>query len=388
MEHPRKLLVLAGGGTGGHLFPALAVAEAMCELDGQIDVQFYCTTRAIDAEILDRYGIERIVQPVRPLSMKPWHWPAFLRAWRASCRLCQDRMRRRRPAVVLGSGGFGSGPAVHAARRLGVPRALLNPDVVPGRGNRHLARMADAVFVQWPEAVAHFADPSVVHVTGCPVRREFAAVRREEGIRLFGLDPARRTLLVTGASQGARTLNEAVVALLGELRRRRGWQVLHLSGRLDFARVAAAYRAESVAGRVCAFTHQMPAALAAADLVVSRAGASSLAELTASGKPAILLPYPYHRDQHQWANAQVLVRAGAARAVRDCRDATGNSVALGRVLLPLMDNPAELETMAEASARMARRDAAIRVARILLDLAGSNDPRAGGRGGFDGRDGP
>ncbi len=370
-----RLIILAGGGTGGHLYPAIAVAHALRELDQRVEMQLFCTERPIDAQILGRLEIASVTQQVRPFRSAPWYWPAFYKAWRASCRMCRDRMRRRPPAVVLGTGGFGAGPAIHVAHRMGLPTALLNPDAIPGRGNRHLARMADAIFVQWPETVSRFSDKSIVRVTGCPVRREFTAATRDEGIRRFELDPHKKVLLVTGASQGARTLNLAVLALLPELRRRDDWQVLHLSGQLEFDRVLAAYREQLPSGRVLAFTPGMPAAMAAADLVVSRAGASTLAELTATGKPSILLPYPFHSDQHQWANAQVLVRAGAAIAIRDQVDPAMNSAALSRLLLPLMADPGKLAPLAAAAASIGRPDAAAVVAQAVRDMAEAHGAR-------------
>jgi len=375
----RPLIVLAGGGTGGHLFPAVAVAEAIGQTNHQVELLVLSTDRPLDRAILEPTGIAWRAQPVRPWPGKPWRLPGFYLAWRRSLRLAKQLMRQRRPATVLGTGGYGAGPAVHTAWQLGVPTALLNPDRLAGRANRHLASRAKIVFAQWPQSVAAFPPSVDVRALGCPVRRDFRAATRAEGVAKFGLDPNRRTLLITGASQGARTVNRAVVHLLGRLAAHRQWQVLHLSGELDYTEVRQAYAATGLPGTVLAFTESMADAMAAADLVVSRAGAGTLAELTCMGRPSVLLPYPFDRLKHQVANAQVLAEAGAAVLVDDQIDPQRNAALLGPALDALMDDAARLETMSLAARQLGRPDAAVAVARDLLELAGISPNRGGDR---------
>ena len=291
-ETPR--IVFAGGGTGGHLYPPLAVAVALrVRLPGS-RIAFHCTHRPIDRRILESSGFEVVPQKVQALRTgRPWTWPSFLAAWVSERRACRRAFDADRPAVVVGTGGFASGPPVVEAHRAGIPTALLNPDVIPGRANRYLASRADAVFVQWDESRRWFAGHHGLQVTGCPVRTDFCRADRSTGIALFGLNPERKTLLVTGASLGARTVNEAVVALRDELAMREGWQLLHITGTGDHETVVAAYAGHSLPARVLAFTDRMADALAAADLVVARAGASSLAEITALGRPSVLMPVSY-----------------------------------------------------------------------------------------------
>jgi len=372
--------VFAGGGTGGHLFPALAVVDALRARVEPIEVSFFCTDRPIDRDVLGPAGVEAVPQWVRPVPSRPWQWPAFLSRWRESLRLCRKIFTRRRPAVVVGAGGYASGPPVHVALRMGIPTFLLNPDAVPGRANLHLARRGglSGIFAQWDVTAGHFPATAPVEVTGCPVRPAFRATHRAgvgEILRSFELDPHRHTLLVTGASQGARTINETMMQLAHALDFS-GWQVLHLAGPGDAERVARAYTPPGsgpgtgrLPGRVLAFTDRMADAMSAADLIVSRAGASTLAEILALGRPSILLPYPYHRDQHQRRNAMVLAEAGAAAFVEDARSAEANVGRLGAVLAQLMKNGPQRSAMGAAARELDRPDAADHIARRVAQTA-------------------
>ena len=368
------LVAFAGGGSGGHLYPSLAVADAIRTLAPDARFVFFGTGRSIDADVLCAYDAQFVRQPVRPLPSKVWHWPAFLIAWRNSTRACREFFSKHRPVAVVGSGGYASAPSIFEAARAGIPAVLLNPDAVPGKANRALQSRVDAVFTQWPDTREHFRRADLVQVTGCPVRPEFKQARRSDGIEHFGLDPDKRVLLVTGASQGARSINQAVIAavpVLAETGTWDRWQLLHLTGNNDQAEAEAAYREHGVAARVVGYSKHMALALAAADLVVSRAGASTLAEITALGRPSVLMPYPYHKDQHQVANARMLVKAGAARMVPDQIDPAVNAPALANVLGRLVNREQELTRLAAAARRMGTTSAASDIARHLLGLNGN-----------------
>jgi UDP-N-acetylglucosamine--N-acetylmuramyl-(pentapeptide) pyrophosphoryl-undecaprenol N-acetylglucosamine transferase len=325
---------------------------------------------------------------------------------------------------VLGLGGYAAGPAVVAARRLGVRTAILNPDAIPGSANRRLAAYADVVVLQWDVSRRHFPPPVRCETLGCPIRGAFAGVltsprpsigghgdpsigghggpphlRGDDppmssgaGLRAresysgasepaqsaasarahFELATERPVLVVTGASQGARTVNQAVQAVWPALSAEHPeWQLLHLTGTADEAAARRAYEAAGAAARVAAFTHEMHLALAAADVVVSRAGASTLAELTALGKPSILMPYPYHRDRHQHANGQVLVDAGAAVMLEDHREASVNRGPLLEALRRLMGDAGLRHDMRKSALALGRPDAARAVARLLAGSASS-----------------
>ncbi len=366
----RPLMVFAGGGTGGHLFPAVAVAEALIRRSADIDIEFYTTQRPLDDQILGGREWHFTPQSVRPFRIAPWHWPGFWWHWRRSVRLGRRRMGARMPSVVVGTGGYGAGPAIHAAHPLGVPTALINPDASPGRANRHLARYVDAVFCQWDTSARQFPNVSLVVATGCPVRGSFLECDVRTARSALGLDPDRSTLLVTGASQGARTINQAVCEILDDLAEKcENWQILHLTGHLDYDRIRAAYQGRYEHAVVLPFTDKMAEAIVASDLVLSRAGASTLAELTAVGRPSVLLPYPYHRDMHQAENAKVLADAEAAIVLEDRIDPKANAEQLRPMLSGLMGYSERLDKMATAAKKIGRPDAADVVADHLMKMA-------------------
>ncbi|MCG3125342.1 MAG: UDP-N-acetylglucosamine--N-acetylmuramyl-(pentapeptide) pyrophosphoryl-undecaprenol N-acetylglucosamine transferase [Phycisphaerae bacterium] len=362
--------VFSGGGTGGHLFPGIAVADALRRIDPAADITFLTTNRPIDAQLLSQRDYRQVPQSVQPLPAwsRPWRWLGFLSAWRASCAAARRILTELNPHAVLGLGGYAAAPAVVEARRMGIRTAILNPDAIPGAANRRLARYADLVVMQWHDSAPHFRAGTNCRALGCPVRRDFAAVEQRAAREHFELSVERPVLLVTGASQGARTINRAVTHVASEfLRRNPDWQILHLSGQADEGEVRAAYEAADVRrATVLAFTHEMNHALCAADVVVSRAGASTLAELTLLGRASILLPYPYHRDRHQHANGQVLVDAGAAAMLEDRIAPEQNAGPLLEALLRLAD-PDVRRGMSAAAGRLARPDAADAVARWLAD---------------------
>ncbi len=362
------LIVFAGGGTGGHLYPSLAIAEALRSKISSARFMFIATQRSVDQRILGQVDAEVVQQPLVALHRAPWRWVRTLTGYRQSSLLCRSMFERNRPAVIIGTGGLGSVPAMRAARRAGIPTAILNPDALPGRANRFLADSVDVVFAQWEETEAHLPRKSHVITCGCAIRAGFNQVSRDEGIKLFGLDVDRRTLLITGASQGARTINEAVIGNIDLFESLPGWQLLHLTGDADLDTVQAAYDRSNVRSRVLPFTDDMAHALAAADLVLARAGASSLAEITAVGRPAILMPYPYHKDMHQLANARCLVRASAARIMHDRIDTDINVPALREALGSLMTNDDARSAMAAAARRVGHGQASAQIATHLIEL--------------------
>lgn len=363
--------VFAGGGTGGHIYPGLSVAEALRRRRPDVEVVFLATGRPIDREVIPAAGHRLVQQSVRPLPSlrRPWQIPGFLWHWFAGKRLAGSVLRD--DAVVLGLGGYAAGPGIRVAVSRGLPTAIVNPDLVPGKANVWAAGKVDEVYCQWPESASHFpdADPSRIIATGCPIRGNITGGDRAAAAAEFGLDAGRRTLVVTGASQGSKSVNEAVLALGGLLDRHAGdWQVLHLTGRGDHDAVAPRWAGRRIAVRTVPFTGRMDLVYALADLVISRAGAGTLAELTAVGRASILMPYPHHGDQHQRRNAEVLAARGAAVVQTDHIDPAANAAGLGPVLERLMAAPAEVAGMAEAARSIGKPDAADRVAERLITL--------------------
>ncbi len=362
-----QTILLAGGGTGGHLYPGVSVAEALRELNPAIKPVFLCTTRDIDRTILGNTGFDFIPQPIVPPVKTVAGLIRFWKSWRETLELVQQLLSSDQPFAVLGLGGYAAGVAVKLAARKKVPAAILNQDVIPGKANRYLLKYVNEVFCQFEETRSQVpsAHWSKLLVTGCPIRRDIRSMpTRESAAARLSLDLKLNTLVVTGASQGAQTVNEAVLATLSTLRHQ-GWQVLHLAGKEHASTVQARYAEHAIAARVVDFTPAMADVFAVADLVVARSGASTCAELTACGLPSILMPYPFHKDMHQRANAKVLEDAGAAIILNDEKDAAKNSEKMRPVLELLLFGDAKRRAMADASRRLGKPDAADQVASSL-----------------------
>lgn len=363
-----RTILLAGGGTGGHLYPGVSVAEALRELNPEIKPVFLCTTREIDRTILSNTGFDFVPQPIVPPVKTVAGLIRFWRTWRETQELIRQILGSDRPFAVLGLGGYAAGAAVKLAAQKKIPTAILNQDVIPGKANRYLLKYVKEVYCQFDEARREIPQshwPKIV-ATGCPIRRDIRKLpTRESAAARLGLDLKLNTLMVTGASQGAQTVNEAVLATLSTMRHQ-GWQVLHLAGKDHASTVQARYAQHAIAARVVDFTPAMADVFAVADLVVARSGASTCAELTACGLPSILMPYPFHKDMHQRANAKVLEDAGAAIILDDEKDAGKNSAKMRPMLESLLFDDAKRRSMADASRRLGKPDAADQVASALV----------------------
>jgi UDP-N-acetylglucosamine--N-acetylmuramyl-(pentapeptide) pyrophosphoryl-undecaprenol N-acetylglucosamine transferase len=363
-------IFLAGGGTGGHLYPGIAVAEALRRAAPDCKPVFLCTQREIDRVILEPTGFEFIAQPIVPPVRTIGGLLKFWKSWRETKDLIRQNLRQRKPAAVVGLGGYAAGVAVKAAATRGIPTAIINPDVIPGRANQYLMRYTRKVCCQFAET-AERVDAKYrakLVVTGCPIRSDIGELpTRADAAARLGLDPRLSTLAITGASQGAQTINEAIVSLATDLKLQ-GWQILHLAGRDHAMSVRDRYRELNVEARVIDFTPAMADVWAVTELAVSRAGASSCAELTACGVASILLPYPFHKDMHQRANAQVLSNAGAAVCVDDEKDAKKNADKLRPIVHSLMHDLAKRRDMSAAAREIGKPDAADEVARIVIEM--------------------
>jgi len=362
-------IILAGGGTGGHLFPGVAVAQGLRALDPAIRVTWLCTDRALDGAQLARYGIPYDVLPAPRLT--GWAaWLTFPFAFLAAVRRAGAYLDERKPGAVVSLGGYGGAPAVRAAAGRGLPAVLLEQNVIPGRANRYLARRARRVLTQWEESVTRFGRSAPkVEVTGNPVREEIVRRDPAEARRSLGLRPELRTLLVMGGSQGAGGINRAFLgqaALVGAYRDR--LQILHLAGAEPAAaELRTAYAAAGVAATVLAFSDEMALVQGAADFVVSRAGGTSIAELGVLGVPAALVPYPHAAENHQWHNAQAAAKGGGAVVVEEA--ALQTEAGLRPLLERAAGDAAALASMAERMRALGRPDARRVVAERILDLA-------------------
>jgi UDP-N-acetylglucosamine--N-acetylmuramyl-(pentapeptide) pyrophosphoryl-undecaprenol N-acetylglucosamine transferase len=351
----RPVVVFAGGGTGGHLYPGLAVARA---LSGHEPVFLIPPDRG-DAERIKGEFPVAVLRAPRP-DRSRLLYPVRLAAAVARARRILTDLRA---SAVVGLGGYASVPAALAGRTLGLPLYLMQCDAVAGRATRLLARFAQGAGLGSERARDALPARLACRVTGTPLRREMQA-KGERGE--FGLDPSLPTLLVLGGSQGAEGLNTRVVEGLAA-GPSDGFQVLHCAGARDAERVRASYEALRVRGRVVDFLPEIGRAYAVADLVLARAGASTVAECAARALPAVFVPYPFHRDRQQAWNALDAVRAGAARIVEE-KDLVPE--AFRATVLGILLDPAERSAMSLASARVARPDAARDMAAHLIETFG------------------
>ncbi|MHC4549112.1 MAG: undecaprenyldiphospho-muramoylpentapeptide beta-N-acetylglucosaminyltransferase [Planctomycetota bacterium] len=351
----RKVVVFAGGGTGGHLFPGLAVARALPSIEPVFLVP------------PDRGDAERIAGEFRTLSLpaprlqpRPWLFPA--RLVRAT-QQARGFLRKLDAVALVGLGGYASVPGALAARSLGLPLYLMECNAVPGKATRFLARFATGIGLGAARARVNLPGAAPCRVTGTPLRGEVQAPADQ---RAFGLERHLPTLLVLGGSQGAEGLNSRVLDGMRTCPRR-AFQVLHFSGSRDIDRVSAGYRELEIPARVIDFSPDIGRAYAVADLVLSRAGASTVAECTALRRPAVFVPYPWHKDRQQAHNAWEAVRAGAARIVEE---ADLDPPTLCEIVDEILLDEPQRRKMAEAAGAVARPQAARDMAAHLVESLG------------------
>ena len=355
----------AGGGSGGHISPGIAIAQRLATRAPNIKSVFLCSTRAIDADMLRQAGAIAEPIPASPPSLK--HALKFTRNFFAAKRRATQVMRERDIRHIVSLGGFVTAPVVVAARKLGIPITLLNLDATPGRANRFV--QSRATHVLSAVAATGLARWNGIAL-GFPVRRCAIAPGDAQSCRtILGLEPNRFTLLVTGASQGATSLNEFVPHFAARNKDLfLQWQIVHLTGggESDAARMRGEYARLGVKALVTPFVHEMGVAWGAADVALTRAGANSVAEVEMNNVPAIFVPYPYHKDLHQKANAQPLVNAGAAAMALDKLDRDFNMQSIGIVLEKLMLDDGARNAMRAALLAMPKIDAADAVAQLVL----------------------
>lgn len=349
--------ILAGGGTGGHVIPALAIANQLKKSYGA-EVLFIGTARGIENRLVPAAGFP--LQLVQVGALKNVSLVTRLKTAFDLPRAIWDAGRMLNefaPDVVIGVGGYASGPAMVAAVMKHIPTLAFEPNVVPGFANRVVARFVSAAAVHFEETAKYFRHASV---TGVPVRQAFFEIRPKLG--------GTPTLLVFGGSQGAHAINEAMIRCLPALQREApGIRIIHQTGERDYNDALAAYRGLGEAAEVSKFIEDMPAAFARADLVVCRSGASTVAEIAAAGKPAVFVPFPRAADDHQTVNALALERAGAAVLVEESKL---EGVWLAETIAVLLGDRARLARMSAAARGLAHPDAARDIAAMAARVAG------------------
>lgn len=357
MSSPK--ILLAGGGTGGHVFPMIAVADALRALKPELAVEFVGTPKGLESHWVPRSGY-----PLRLVEILPLRGGGLGGVVRGAFRAARVSLAERRllgqdrPSAVFSIGGYAAGPVAAAARSLGVPVALMEPNSAIGLANRWMAPFVQRAYTAFAGAERHFA-PELVLRTGVPIRAEFQPRPYAPGAPL--------RVLVLGGSQGASSLNEVLPEAFSRLALE--LSVVHQCGPAHAQGVLERYRRSSgrVQASVVPFIEDMPGALAGADLVVSRSGASAVSEICAVGRPSLLVPYPYAAGDHQRLNARALEQEGASV----CVDPRGLSVAkLVEMLGELLADPARLGRMARRAGALGRPEAARLIALDLLALAG------------------
>ena len=348
-------IVIACGGTGGHLFPGIAVAEALRERGGESLILI--SEKEIDALAIrghDDFSFRTVPAMAMPRLFSPKMIPFSLRFLR-TLRHCNRMISDFSADAVLGMGGFTSLAPLMAGRRQGAKVFIHESNAFPGKANRLAGRGADSVLLGMSACSRHFPGKDV-EVVGTPLRKVMRQEHDKGGaLAHFGLEEGKKTLLVMGGSQGARGINRAVTGALENISGL-GMQVIHLTGPADFKAIQEDYRGATLPHAVLAFCHEMQLAYAAADIAIARSGASSLAELSAFSLPTILVPFPHATDDHQTLNARVYEDCGAAKMLKE-EDIQARS--LGMLLDDLTaKNGAVLADMASAMDRIAIRDAA------------------------------
>ena len=371
-----KAFVFAGGGTGGHIYPSLAIIEELKAIDPSCSVHILCSQRAIDRQILEQEAIEFTPIPAMPVSTKPRGFIKFITSWGPSLRATRERIRaykdQNKDVILVAMGGFVAAPAARGGHCERVPVCLVNLDAVPGKANVLIAKKAQVKISATP--IAGFESWERVPPI---VRRSMndgdQAMSAGDARASFGLDPATKTLLITGGSQGAASITGFVRTMVEQRPEAfAGWQVIHQVGRLmsdaDLDALRAVYQSAKINAWVERYIDGMGPALAAADLAMGRCGAGTVAECWGARVPAVFFPYPYHKDEHQKHNAQVLVDAGSAMVLTDQIEPSENLAHHGEAFAEILQSDDSRQLMIIGFDDLGAPDGASRIAERLLAI--------------------
>jgi UDP-N-acetylglucosamine--N-acetylmuramyl-(pentapeptide) pyrophosphoryl-undecaprenol N-acetylglucosamine transferase len=369
MAKPKKQpfhTLIACGGTGGHLYPGIAVAEVLQQRGHKVTLLI--SEKKIDA--LAASGHPHLnFQSMNFIAMpKPWSpkMIGFAKGLWKGLKDCRELIKKHDSKVVLGMGGFTSLAPLVAGQKEKRKTLIHESNAVPGKANKLNARFCDVVLCGLDACKTHFPKNPDVRVVGTPVRSSIAAKLEDDAYAILELQKSKKTLLVMGGSQGARGVNRAVIASLKEIFSD-GFQILHIAGPQDYQEVRDAYsKYADMPHQVMAFCHRMELAYAVADLVVARSGASTLTELAWFGKPSLLVPYPTAADDHQTKNAEIFAAAGAAKLMPE---STLNATTLLEAMRSILNNEKTAKSMRDAARKIAVKDSAERIANIVEELA-------------------
>lgn len=362
-------IIVSGGGTGGHIYPALTIADTIQKLYPEAEIRFAGTTHGLEKELVPRAGY-----PIDFIDVQGFKRSLGADTFRSVYKLftgladAKKLLDSYKPDLVIGTGGYVCGPIVFLAAMKGIPACVQEQNALPGVTNKILSHFVNTIFLGYKEADKYFKGKARKVFTGNPIRKEILSHTRWDALRFFQLDASKKTILIAGGSLGAASINKAAFQLEKDLSGRDDVQILHATGNKNYE--AYKKQMEEAGGfgsniRVSPYLYDMPMALAAADLAVFRAGAIGLAELTAKGIPSILVPFPYATANHQEFNARALEAAGAAQVILD-RELTGDILHEKVEHLLLHDD--ELREMKVAAGRAGRPEAAMEIAKQAIAL--------------------
>jgi len=379
-------IVFAGGGTAGHLFPGLAVAAELAALPDAPQITFAGSGKPLEERLVADAGFGYLPVRCAPLPRGMRGMWRFVGRNLSGFQAARRYLQRNKCNLVVGLGGYASLPTCGAARTMGIPLVLLEQNVYPGKANRWLASGAELICAAWAETRKHFHKVGPVRVTGNPIRAGFRRhsnlPEREASASFIGEAERnqrrgwRHRILVLGGSGGAGSLNEFVPRALYKLRDQlNGWQIVHQTGTRDVAATEELYHKLALEALVAPFVQNMPSVLRRTDVAICRAGGTTLAELAATGVPAVLVPYPHAAQDHQRLNAEMFTSSGAARMVDERNRSTRLDDALARTLFDLLADAGVRSKMSSAMLQLARPDAAWQVAMMVHELAGQTATR-------------
>ena len=362
-------IIVSGGGTGGHIYPAVTIANQIKEKQPDAEIIFVGTREGLESEIVPRYGY-----PIEFIEVAGFQRKLSLDTIKSTFKLLAGLIdalkliRKIKPDLVVGTGGYVCGPVLFLAALQGILTCIQEQNAMPGVTNKILAHFVKKVFLGYQEAGKYFGGNSEKLFTGNPIRKEILEVSRAVAIEKLKLDPAKKTILVSGGSRGARSINDAMALVDTSLAGRSDVQVIHITGETGHEKFIGQVEKNVLMSdniKVFSYMHDMPLALAAADLAVFRSGAIGLAELMAKGIPSILVPYPYATANHQEYNARAVEGAGAAVVILD-RELTGEI--LLKQIESLLTDESRLQKMKAAAKALGRPEAAEDIARKVLAL--------------------
>lgn len=365
-------IIVSGGGTGGHIYPALTLIRTIQKYRPEAQFLYVGTHHGLEADIIPKEGIEFRAVDIQGFERRltPVN---ILRAFQALGGVVKAMkiVRDFKPDIAIGTGGYVCGPILLASALMGVPTLIQEQNVIGGITNKILSRFVTKVAVGTKEAIANFMEKKTVF-TGNPIRAEIMTAKKSNAVKSFGLDPKKKTVLVSGGSRGARSINKAMIGLHRYYAGNSRVQILHVTGKGGYDEVMRDIKDAGIdieeAGNLFVepYLYDMPQAMAAADLAIFRAGAIGIAELTARGIPSILIPYPFAAENHQEFNARAVVKGGAAKMILD-KELTAEK--LFSVTEELLSDEGKLDRMKRASKRLGKPDAAEKITAMIIALA-------------------